>query len=833
MKRFFLFSAILTLFLTGCGKEYDDTALKGRVDTLEEQVQSNADAIKALQGKLEEATQQGLTVTVTPITGGNKLTFSDGTSIDIMDGDKGADGAQGPQGADGKNATISIKESADGSSYVITFDNKEYAIRKGQFFSLLVESTEIGLAPEQSVDLTYTLVNADATVKVFVSAISGYTAVVDQNAKKVTLTAPAELPESGYVVITAVKNSTGEESSQYVKFTKDHLEVTADAEVVEAEGGIVTLTVNADCDYTVSIPEDCTWLHKVDSKSMVESFVYIQVDENTDSKERTATVSLISSAGVKSVVIVQKGKVVVNPDVYTLTPDDAGDQLAAIAALSAAELDGKTIHFTEGTYNIAKVGLDFSSEPEMVDIAFTGENASLSNGNALVSFKNVNATFTGLTFNNAEQPIRLKGGKTTFTECKFENNKSEKWEGAAVYMYGEAEVTFKKCTFNGNVANYGADIYMVDGNLTVDECQFTGSEAKSSGACVAMSSEGKTSDLFNTDYTKSKAVVKNCTFTNIKAGTSFTDGADDGPSGVISCVHGAVEVEDCTFDGCEGKSGTIVALGSRNGRWTYNFGNSSLKMNNCYIKNSSLVRLGLIYINGDGWGDTPKRRSVAFINNTTFTNTTSSTGNYGIVAHSGGNAGIIMMNNCTVYGDTLPASAGNGFAVNTDGYILVSNSTFVTETKDGFFRNGATSGAIKVINTIGINTKEGATGSIVGETGKPFTTDGHCIYGPANDKTADLTDAVKDATTATLAGYAWNETTGLVEWNGPDASFSKLNSSDFQAMFTGFGPKTPALYNEASAGEAFYNWLVEIDAVGKDARGNSRGESWWPGAYQN
>jgi hypothetical protein len=327
----------------------------------------------------------------------------------------------------------------------------------------------------------------------------------------------------------------------------------------------------------------------------------------------------------------------------------------------------------------------------------------------------------------------------------------------------------------------------------------------------------------------------NSTFTYIKSGTSLTDGSDDAPCGVLSCVHGDLTVEGCSFDGCEGKSGTIVSLASRPSRWGYKFGNALLKMNNCVIKNSSLVRLGLIYINGkDGdWSDDPSRRSAAFINNTSFINTTSSTGNYGIIAHSGGNAGIIMMNNCTVYGDTLPESAGNGFAVNTDGFILVSNSTFVTETKDGFFRNGAGNGAIKVINTIGINTKEGATGSIVGQAGTPFTTDGHCIYGPANDKTADLTDAVKDATTATLAGYAWDEAASLVKWNGPAADFSKLSSSDFKALLVGFGPKTPLLYDEASAGEAFYNWLEEIGAVGKDARGNSRGTSWWPGAYQN
>ena len=122
---------------------------------------------------------------------------------------------------------------------------------------------------------------------------------------------------------------------------------------------------------------------------------------------------------------------------------------------------------------------------------------------------------------------------------------------------------------------------------------------------------------------------------------------------------------------------------------------------------------------------------------------------------------------------------------------------------------------------------------ITKENPATITTDGHCIYGPYHSSSDSYSDPVKDATTASLAGYSWNETTGLVEWNGPAADFNKLSSYDFQGLLNGFGPKTPMIYSEDSAGAAFYKWLVDIDAVGKDARGNSRGTSWWPGAYQN
>ena len=819
------------LLAVGCAKEYDDSALLERVEDLQAESDENTNSLKRLETKLDEAIEKGLEVSVEEVSGGYTVTFSDGTSITVEHGKDGATGDRGPKGESGDDGTcsiVSITPTEDGAAYVITIGDKQYTVNKGNFtFALKLEKVELSLSQNQTAEIPYTLSNADETTVVTVRLCSGYTAEVDQINKKVRITAPAELPADGFVVITAVKNSTGEKSSQYVSFVSGTLTVTADAETVAAAGGTVTLTVNANCSYEVSIPDNCTWISQVEKKSMTTSYVYLAVEENTTTEERTATVSLVSTAGVKSVVIVQKGKKVVDPNAFNIYPDDVAEKLAAIAEMTAAELDGQTINFKEGEYTSMET-LTINADAS-IDLTITGNNAVFSTGKTVLSLTNVNATISDLTFNGCKQPVRIKGGKSTITGCTFTNNDQGSNNGGAIYMEGSAELEVKGCTFNGNKAKYGADIFMVDGNLTIDGCQFAETSSGNGGACLAMNSDDNTGS-----YSNIKAVVKNSTFTNIKTRSSATDGTDDAPCGVISCVHGDITVDGCTFDGCEGYSGTIVTLRSRVDRWGWKNGNSFLKMNNCYIKNTSISRLGLIYLDSNGWGDAPTTRNVAFINNTTFTNTTSSTGEYGIIAHGGGTGSIIMMNNCTVYGDSLPN--GNGISVNNNGFTLVSNSTYVTETKDGFFRNAYDNqeGLAKVINTIGINTKEGeGLSSIRVNGGSPFETDGHCIYGPADSKTTDLTDPIKDATTASLAGYAWDATTGLVKWNGPAEGFDKLESSEFQALLTGFGPKTPLFYDEASAGEAFYNWLEEIDAVGKDARGNSRGTSWWPGAYQN
>ena len=301
-------SVVLALVLAaGCAKEYDDSAIKDRLDTLEEQVQENANALKKLQGKLDEVSDKGLTLSVDPVAGGKTLTFSDGTVITVMDGTDGPQGSQGPQGDDGSDAVVTITESSDGLSYVITMDGKEYIVGKTLSFSLKVSVSELSMNPGESKDITYVLTGADETVEVFVNACSGYSAVVDAAGSKVTVTAPAELPDNGFVIITARKNSTGEESSQYIGFLKGKLTVTADAETVAADGGTVTLTINADCDYVVVIPENCTWIEQVDKKSMTTSYVYLQVAKNRSRSPRSAIVAISSSSGDKLVMISQKG----------------------------------------------------------------------------------------------------------------------------------------------------------------------------------------------------------------------------------------------------------------------------------------------------------------------------------------------------------------------------------------------------------------------------------------------------------------------------------------------------------------------------------------------
>ena len=95
---------------TSC-KDYDDD-----INNLQSQITANADAIKALQDKVNS----GKWITeLTAIEGGFKVTFSDGQSFEIVNGEKGENGSEWTIGEDGywykDNEKTEYKAAIDGA----------------------------------------------------------------------------------------------------------------------------------------------------------------------------------------------------------------------------------------------------------------------------------------------------------------------------------------------------------------------------------------------------------------------------------------------------------------------------------------------------------------------------------------------------------------------------------------------------------------------------------------------------------------------------------------------------------------------------------------------
>lgn len=124
----YLFSAIM-LVAVGCSESYDDSALVGRVDKLENRVaqleelcrQMNTN-ISSLQTIVNALENKDYVTGVTPITKGGEtigytITFTKSQPITIYHGEDGKDGQNGTDGKDGHTPIIGVKQDTDGIYY--------------------------------------------------------------------------------------------------------------------------------------------------------------------------------------------------------------------------------------------------------------------------------------------------------------------------------------------------------------------------------------------------------------------------------------------------------------------------------------------------------------------------------------------------------------------------------------------------------------------------------------------------------------------------------------------------------------------------------------------
>lgn len=172
-------------------------------------------------------------------------------------------------------------------------------------FRISVSKDFIAVLPGQSVDVPFEVIGKDASTHVFVEA-QGYTATLGDGV--VTVTAPDPLPETGYLIIKAIRNSDSSTKAVYLTFERGELTFVYDAKTVGNEGGKVTIPVSANVDYTVNIPESASWIHLAGStKASVSSTIELIIDENTGER-RAATVSIVPSLGeTQNIQIVQAG----------------------------------------------------------------------------------------------------------------------------------------------------------------------------------------------------------------------------------------------------------------------------------------------------------------------------------------------------------------------------------------------------------------------------------------------------------------------------------------------------------------------------------------------
>lgn len=374
MKRFLvaLFSAALVF--AACDK-YDDSALQNRLNNLEGRVTTLEATVNQLNSNLAslqtlvEALQNEITVKVISKTkDGYTITFSDGVSVTISNGEDGADGEKGDTPLIGVKAEDDVyywtvdgewlldsegnrvvvtgalpKVKVEDGKWFVSYDGTNWqeigttegmsgiivtedanfvyltvpgsgttlTLSKSTRFTIDIASLDYLIQSGVTTEIPYSIFGADGTEKLFVQS-DGY--MVSYDAQKIYVT-PKEGVVYGEVLVMAVRNSDQAVCGVVLSFAQGIFEVT-EAVQVAAEGGEVEALVRTNLDYEVIIPEDAqSWISVAPgTKAVREETVKLAVLPNEAENARTAKVEFKPATGVSLFLTVyQEG--VGTPDV--------------------------------------------------------------------------------------------------------------------------------------------------------------------------------------------------------------------------------------------------------------------------------------------------------------------------------------------------------------------------------------------------------------------------------------------------------------------------------------------------------------------------------------
>lgn len=354
-----LFALMLGLAVVACqpaeydhsGLENDIKDLAGRVDALEEDVATlrlNVDAMTTLANALKN----GLYITaVTEVTDGYTITFSDGSSITILNGEDGAQGEKGDQGdkgdkgdtgAAGTTPTVEVKDvdgelywfingekicpvyeatpvfsSIDGKLYVqypgseelveigelvgkSLFDNVIVGENSVEFVLISGGSFEVPLAEPFALEINTTvgLENGQTEVEIPYTV----TGATEATVVDVIAFGCEAVVEEGVIKVSAITdgaqllvfadNGEGMASIKKIVFDAEKYSVEEVDEVIPAEGGQIVVKGISNVPFEVVIPAEATWLTLVETKAASFELTFA-AEANTAEEPREAKVALV------------------------------------------------------------------------------------------------------------------------------------------------------------------------------------------------------------------------------------------------------------------------------------------------------------------------------------------------------------------------------------------------------------------------------------------------------------------------------------------------------------------------------------------------------------
>lgn len=334
--------------------------------------------------------------------------------------------------------------------------------------------------------------------------------------------------------------------------------------------------------------------------------------------------------------------------------------------LETANNNTGTIYLLSGTYNTSgDYGLTVNKSLNIIGSGQDNTIIDAGNHNHIFVIQNwATVNILQITFKNGSGSYGgsiLNRGNLTVEDCNFSGNRASNAGGAIMNWYGTLQVT--SCTFTCNTANipnhaYGGAIANT-GTSTIIDSAFNNNTAYEGGA------------VFN--------YLANCTInnSNFQGNTAGKGGALYNKEGILTLNNSTLE-----FNNATATSTTVNVLAA--GAGIYNDDTSTMAIDNCIIQNNCATASGEgVNISAAGGGICNVGNLI--INNSLIQNncaTATSTSQLNIVSADGGgiyNDKILLINNSIIQNNTVTANAdqdviANGAGIFSNGDMAINRS---------------------------------------------------------------------------------------------------------------------------------------------------------------
>lgn len=409
MKKLFFALALGLAVAVSCTPEYDDSALKDRMDQIEEDAAEINSALAALMERIEAAEKAIAAV--------NAAAAAEDYVVSVLPSEDGkgvvvtfrtADPVFIPLDLDAEEidevviASVEVAEDKETATFTYT-DGTEVVLPLYQEkeFALVLETTEFTVVAGATTKVPYTVTGATEETVVDVLATSaGYVAVVTKTDIEVTVPSPFV---KGDVLVWA-DNGAGKTSIKKLTFFEKSISVEEVA-MVPAAGGNVEIKGVSNVEVSAEVVEGADWLTAAPAAKAEFSFTFVAAAN--EGAARTAEVALKAGDEVLYTVTVAQAAKSVVEHVWTINVPFAGGvnrnmatdgEYLYVAQAGAAAIKAISLADTETVVDLNVEGVEGGLLAMSCVRVLENNDPAVNNGKPVVLATNLSSEGANLTF---------------------------------------------------------------------------------------------------------------------------------------------------------------------------------------------------------------------------------------------------------------------------------------------------------------------------------------------------------------------------------------------------------------------------------------------------